>query len=64
MQARRNGASLRPGGPGGGRGRACKGCSCESQVGAASRLLGDEEAEAKVSAVAEGDGAGDWLRED
>ena len=31
--------------------------------GAASRLLGDEEAEAEVSAVAESNGAGDWLRE-
>jgi len=31
--------------------------------GAASRLLGDEEAEAEVSAIAQGDGAGDWLRE-
>ena len=31
--------------------------------GAASRLLGDKEAQAEVSAVAQGDGAGDWLRE-
>ena len=31
--------------------------------GAASRLLGDEEAEAEVSTVAQSDGAGDWLRE-
>lgn len=31
--------------------------------GAGSRLLGDEEAEAEVSTVAQSDGAGDWLRE-
>ena len=31
--------------------------------GEGSGLLGDEEAEAEMSAVAQGDGARDWLRE-
>jgi len=61
--ARRHGASLRPGGP------PCTGESMPAGAaaakvgGAGSRLLGDEEAQAEVSAVAESNGAGDWLGE-
>ena len=47
-----------PGGPAGGGARRLRLPRC---AGGPSEGLGDEEAEAEMSAVAQGDGAGDWL---